>query len=153
MEALGVQVDENRQAVLRLESAAAAREEASSLLRRTSSSGSSKALEALQGHLLSQQQRLQAQMEALAAGIKQGIPGTVSSAVGEASKVLERRLAERAASRQELAALTAKVGRSRVRGMVRVAALGTEVGVQGWVGAFQVVVRWGGGYGGLAGYS
>eukprot|EP00887_Chlorella_sp_A99_P000399 scaffold13.g399.t1 len=120
VEALGGRLGDAAERLRQLEEAAAARREASTsavTLLRTSSSGSSRAdaLEALQAHLLSQQQRLAAQMEELAAGIKAGIPPVVTASVGEAGKALERRLADRSASKQEVQALALKMERKVTR--------------------------------------
>lgn len=127
VDTLAGRLEENGAALRTLQQAAEAQREASAAaarLLRSSSGGSLRAdaLEALQAHLLAQQERLAAQVEAAAERVLASVPGAVAAAVGDASRALERRLAGLAASKQELAALAAKLAampsREEVEGML-----------------------------------
>jgi len=76
--ALDVEVKVGAERLTRLEAHAEAEAAAAKLLRASSSGSREDTLAALQGQLLAQQQKLQAQMESLASGIRQGIPGQAS---------------------------------------------------------------------------
>lgn len=75
LEVVELEVQEAAHRLTRLEAAQEAGAAALKLARGSSDGGG---LAALQGHLLAQQQKLQAHMEGLAAGIQQAIPGQVS---------------------------------------------------------------------------
>ena len=76
------QVQESSKRLARLEDAAEAGQAAASLARASSSGTAGDALAALQGHLLAQQQKLQAHADSLAAGIRQGLAGQVGAGLG-----------------------------------------------------------------------
>ncbi|KAI7840130.1 hypothetical protein COHA_006169 [Chlorella ohadii] len=107
--AIDEQVAASTRRISALEEAQELSSSAARLVRASSSGSSADTLAALQSHLLVQQQKLQAQMEALGAGIRQAVPGQVSEAVGGAASEIGRRLSERLATKQDVQALSVKV--------------------------------------------
>ncbi|KAI3430254.1 hypothetical protein D9Q98_004850 [Chlorella vulgaris] len=106
LEVVELEVQEAAHRLTRLEAAQEAGAAALKLARGSSDGGG---LAALQGHLLAQQQKLQAHMEGLAAGIQQAIPGQVHDAVMGAVGEVGKRLSDRLATKQELQTLSYKV--------------------------------------------
>ncbi|KAL4422509.1 hypothetical protein ABPG75_008706 [Micractinium tetrahymenae] len=120
-------VQSGEQRLGRLEERGEAEAAAVKLVRASSSGSREDTLDALRGHLLVQQQRLQERMEGLASGIKQALPAqvhdAVTGAVVEVGRGLERRLAEKLATKQDLQTLSIKMGskvsREEVERMLR----------------------------------